>query len=324
MSLDWKNHSVLEGKESPPCPDHSLASPCMSLFRNNHSVLTAKESPPPRNDSLADPCTSFPWKNHSVLRSKETPPEPRPFVGWPLQVFSPMRRFVGWVLHVFSQCQPFSFFTGKASPESAEFVGRALHVFFRLQPFCFPAGGDSFLFQTLFRRSFRGDVRRKLRYFPARGGSGVLDAPAPSRYARPVNQPTKSPCDVLLAFITAMHEWEKEAWQESRRTRSDANPSAYQVGVEQRMNAIFAAYCTPKKRPYGRQGSFQHPPEYDPATEKILEVVEASPQRVVIHTQQESGFRNRCQYVLLHQRGQWLIDSRRIAYDDGTSIPNTL
>lgn len=140
----------------------------------------------------------------------------------------------------------------------------------------------------------------------------------------PENETAKAPHDVLLAFITAMHEWEKEAWLESRRTRSDTNPSAYQLGVAQRMNAIFAAYCTPKQRLQGRNGSFQHPPEYDPSTEKILDLIEASPMRVLIHTQQESGFRNRCQYVLLQLRGLWRIDSRRIVYDDGTSIPNVL
>jgi hypothetical protein len=135
---------------------------------------------------------------------------------------------------------------------------------------------------------------------------------------------TKTPRDVLIAFITAMHKWEVESWEHSRRTRNGANPSSYQTDVAQRMNDIFAMFCTTKDRPRGRNGSFQHPPEYDPATEQILDVAEESSRRAVVHTQQGSGFRNRCQYVLLREGGEWRIDSKKFVYDDGSSIPTVL
>jgi hypothetical protein len=137
-------------------------------------------------------------------------------------------------------------------------------------------------------------------------------------------EPTKTPRDVLIDFITAMHKWETESWERMRRTRHDANPFSYQSGVLQRMNDIFARFCTTKDRPYGRKGSFSHPPEYDPTTEQILEIVEESPRRVSIQTQQRTGFRNRCQYVLLKEGGEWRIDNKKILYDDGATLPNVL
>jgi hypothetical protein len=134
----------------------------------------------------------------------------------------------------------------------------------------------------------------------------------------------KPPREVLLSFIKAMHDWENEAWEASRRARNEADPAAYIAHVQQRMNDIFTEYCTAKKRSYGRLGSFQHPPEYDPGTEQILQVVEESPRRVLIHTQQQTGFGNHCQYVLIKQRGEWRIDNRRIVHDDGSTVPNVL
>lgn len=134
----------------------------------------------------------------------------------------------------------------------------------------------------------------------------------------------KAPRAVLVEFIAAMCKWEIESWEHMRRMRNAPEPFSYRPDVLQRMNEIFAAFCTIKDRPHGRHGSFQHPPEYDPATGQILEVVEESPRRVVIQTQQGSGFRNRCQHVLLQKGGEWRIESKRIVYDDGTSIPSAL
>jgi hypothetical protein len=121
-----------------------------------------------------------------------------------------------------------------------------------------------------------------------------------------------------------MHKWETESWEHMRRTRNDAQSNSYHSIVLQRMDDIFRKFCTAKDRPYGRQGSFQHPPEYDPSTEEILEVVEESPRRVVIKTKQHSAFQNFCQYVLVSQRGTWRIDSRKFVRSDGSTFSSVL
>jgi hypothetical protein len=134
----------------------------------------------------------------------------------------------------------------------------------------------------------------------------------------------QTPEVVLRGFITAMNRWERESWAASKAARNTDNPASYWTLVIEHMNAIFAQFCTRRERPYGRQGSFRHPPEYDPDTEQILEVVEESARRVHIITQQQTGFKTKCRYVLLKQQGQWRIDNRHILLPDGNTIPNTL
>jgi hypothetical protein len=55
-----------------------------------------------------------------------------------------------------------------------------------------------------------------------------------------------------------------------RAVRNSEDPAAYQGEAKMKLDTIFQAYCTQKDRPYGRLGSFQNPPEYDPAKEQIL------------------------------------------------------
>lgn len=135
------------------------------------------------------------------------------------------------------------------------------------------------------------------------------------------------PEDVLRAFMVEMYQWERESYQMEQTLRIEKTPDLlvqHSQHVLERMNQIFQRYCTPKARPYGRQGTYRHPPEYNPEKEPFLEIIHKSPYRVHILTQQQSGFRNKCQYVLIKRSGCWLIDSRRIIFSDGTSITNTL
>lgn len=123
---------------------------------------------------------------------------------------------------------------------------------------------------------------------------------------------TPSPVQVLRAFMTAMNEWERNSYQEFEKVRNgDGDWISERQHRLQGINEIFAQYCTPKDRPLGRQGSFGHPPEYDPETEQVLEIVEESKRRVVIYTQEGTRFRNKCRYVLLCKGDKWLLDSKQ-------------
>jgi hypothetical protein len=122
------------------------------------------------------------------------------------------------------------------------------------------------------------------------------------------------PVEILRSFIKAMNKWELECWKihsESKIKKDD--PIARLKQFQESQERIFAKYCTPKKRVIvDRFGSFRNPPEYDPEMETILKIEEVSKRRVVIYTQQGTGFRNKCQYVLLRKGSQWLIDSKKI------------
>jgi hypothetical protein len=136
------------------------------------------------------------------------------------------------------------------------------------------------------------------------------------------------PVQVLKAFMTEMNQWEQDACQSSPFFRnSPFYRDEYSKGgtlpqnlewevrrqaISRDLNEIFVKYCSPRKRPYGRQGSFGYPPEYDPNTEEILEIVEESSRRVIIFTQQHSKFRRKCRYVLIRKNAKWLIDNKKV------------
>jgi len=129
-----------------------------------------------------------------------------------------------------------------------------------------------------------------------------------------LNDDSTSPARVLRRFIKAMNEWERQCWKEYTESKmKKIDPLIQHKRFQQRQEKIFARYCTPKKRLIvGRFGSFRNPPEYDPETEILLKVDEISKWRVIIYTQQGTGFRNKCRYVLLRKGSRWLIDNKRI------------
>jgi hypothetical protein len=135
---------------------------------------------------------------------------------------------------------------------------------------------------------------------------------------------TPEPADVVREFIAAMHAWENEAHTLNSAARGTDDPTRSWPEINRRLDEIYRRYCTTRDRPYGRNGSYSVPPEYDPHAEHVVQVVPVSSRRVHVITQQGTGFRNRCQYALVRVGSEWRIDNRRVLYDDGTSIANTL
>ena len=87
---------------------------------------------------------------------------------------------------------------------------------------------------------------------------------------------------------------------------------------------MFARWCTDKARPYGRNGSFGQPPEYQPEHEQILETRLESPRRAVVETQQGTGFKNKVRYTLLRKAGGWWIDNKKRAAANGRWVNYSL
>jgi hypothetical protein len=83
------------------------------------------------------------------------------------------------------------------------------------------------------------------------------------------------PESVLRGFILSMHRWECTAAK--RRFVNEVS--------NDELKTIFDLYCTPKERPYGRNGSFRIPPEYD-AEESLLSKNRLTPRRAELITRQ--------------------------------------
>ncbi len=88
-------------------------------------------------------------------------------------------------------------------------------------------------------------------------------------------------------------------------------PNSCYSGVVGSLQRLFAEFCTPRERTYGRLGSFQHPPEYDPDSECVLgSRIEG--RRAIVDTYREAALgAGRLRYTP-HCRGdRWLIDDVR-------------
>ncbi len=133
----------------------------------------------------------------------------------------------------------------------------------------------------------------------------------------PISYDATDPTAVLTAFITAMHHWEQHCWQEHQRIKREGGDAlAKQQHDLVLLEEIFTQFCA--RRRQARKGVFSNPPEYDPQAERILEVVTESAKRTVITTQQGTGFRHSCRYVLTHKSGRWWLDSKQWQQLDGT------
>ena len=123
---------------------------------------------------------------------------------------------------------------------------------------------------------------------------------------------------LFINFASAMNKWESWCSSEHEKVKlKNGDWLEFQNKVLEGQEKIFAQFCTKKERKYGRLGSFQIPPEYDAELEKILDVVRESPSRAIILTQQTSGFKNQCKYVLLRKNGEWRIDNKQWKSYDG-------
>lgn len=109
-----------------------------------------------------------------------------------------------------------------------------------------------------------------------------------------------NPASVVRGLIIAMNQFEERA-----HCAKD-NDSILEL-----MEDVYRRFCTDKKRPYGRNGSYSRPPEYDPATEKLVASHEVRAARAEVVTRSQTQGQQDILYVLTKNAGRWLVDSRK-------------
>lgn len=130
------------------------------------------------------------------------------------------------------------------------------------------------------------------------------------------------PESVLQAFFEEMNAWEIESFPQIKAIPRDSAKeeiSAVYQPIAEKLDAIFRKYCTTKDRKQGRQNctAVSSPPDYDPATQTIAEIINESSRRVSIDTIGEKRFGNKFRYILLKKDGKWLIDNKKFYTFDG-------
>ncbi|PXX40310.1 ankyrin repeat domain-containing protein [Undibacterium pigrum] len=112
---------------------------------------------------------------------------------------------------------------------------------------------------------------------------------------------------VLQHFILAMHQWEKDAASKHVKIIEGSKVHDWPA-MQAEMAAIFERYCTPKERPYGRNGgSFSTPPAYQPA-ESLLSMTDISKQKKELQTRYLD---REFSYIAILKKGEWRLDSKR-------------
>ena len=130
----------------------------------------------------------------------------------------------------------------------------------------------------------------------------------------------KDAASVLHHFILAMHAWELDA-ANNHIKRIDGQKEHDWGKIHEEMAAIFAQYCTPRERPYGRNGgSFSSPPAYQPE-EQLLEVITISKQKKELITK---GKQHEYAYVAILKNNEWRLDSKRQRLKGGDWMRTTL
>lgn len=109
-----------------------------------------------------------------------------------------------------------------------------------------------------------------------------------------------NPAAVVRGLIIAMNHYEEHA---HFAKDNDA--------ILALMNEVYSRLCTDKKRPYGRNGSYSRPPEYDAATEKLVASQEVRAGRAEVVTRSQTQGQRDILYVLTKKAGRWLVDSRK-------------
>lgn len=129
------------------------------------------------------------------------------------------------------------------------------------------------------------------------------------------------PDDVVRAFIIEMAHWQYEATQAMQAAAQTSQPNSFWTAIETSMQEIFDRYCTPKDRPYGRQGGTFSQRDNSDVTVNIIEVVHETSKRCAVTVEQafQHSYKNKqytmskkFRYILLKKSGKWLIDNRKL------------
>ena len=118
-----------------------------------------------------------------------------------------------------------------------------------------------------------------------------------------------NPESVVSGFIESMNKWEIESDNIDTKYRDSGNPEKKWDEIRKNMDMVFASFCTEKQRPYGRQGSYQRPPGYDPKNETIVESCINKNRAHVITNRNAILGGGKYKYVLHKKSGKWLIDN---------------
>jgi hypothetical protein len=128
-----------------------------------------------------------------------------------------------------------------------------------------------------------------------------------SKTVTPSDADAQAARSVLLGFFAAISQWERDVAQS---TAPGSGETDWRI---ERCRAIFAEFCTPKDRKYGRPNALHCsiPPDYE--TLQLLDVEWPTLRKVLFYTKDRNGFQHR--FLVVKQRDRWLVDHKETLLD---------
>lgn len=133
------------------------------------------------------------------------------------------------------------------------------------------------------------------------------------------NDAAQDPENVLMEFIAAMNGWERTCSDRSRKWKDQGRVESDRVEMEEKnardLEAIFQKYCAPNQS-RTQAMVWRRPPEYDPQTEKIIDVAKEGA-KCRIRTHYTGNPRPEThEYVVAKSGGQWRLQSKNLVIGD--------
>ena len=122
--------------------------------------------------------------------------------------------------------------------------------------------------------------------------------------------------DIVLGFLTAMRDWELQAFRDYERIESRGFPDKARREFVDKNDAkattVLARFCS-RRESAARERPIGSPPEYDPSLEVIVDVKHrGSKAYVYTERSEEAVFPGKVMYVLVREKGQWKIDQKKL------------
>lgn len=129
---------------------------------------------------------------------------------------------------------------------------------------------------------------------------------------------------VLRKFFEEMYNWEIESRMRSKRIeRGELEPNQSHRESRDALSAIFGRFCV--SGGHTQRGiRYQHPPEYNPHTEKIIDLHQVASDRIELFTEQTDGWRQRRKFTACRVAGEWRIASKHRINAEGDEVEESL
>lgn len=121
-------------------------------------------------------------------------------------------------------------------------------------------------------------------------------------------EPTEDVEKQLMAFLTAMNEWDRVFHP---RMTKDVVSSI--EAAKQAVALIFAQYVSSTAKNIERRYSphTSEPPEYDPEKEKVQKT-EITGRSALVWTLSESGFKRTFRYTFVKEESRWMLSKKEV------------